>query len=437
MDKRYEIKEMADVWSYLAKFTNWAKIEIAVLRAKVSIGELDVIVPTNLLSVIKIDPDEIHRIEHDPETGTGHDVVAFLKHTAPQLPEQLRPCWHEKLTSYDPQDTGLSMQLVASIDLMLEQLKLAMQAVKVKAFEYKQAVMMGRTHGVHAEIITFGVKLANWYDELNRHRERLERLRETLAVGKISGAVGMYTLDPRIEELVCKELGLKPITTTQIISRDLIAEHLTTLAIIGGSLEKFGVCARTLQRTEILETMEFFSKTQRGSSAMPHKKNPKEWEKICGLARLLRGYAMVALENQSTWDERSLDNSSPERVILPDASHVLYYMLTCFTKTMSKWIIYPERMATNIDTTKGLIFSQDVQSLFASTTGLPREEACDIVCQIAQKCWTEGLEFLDVLCADLRVAEHLTREQLQPCFQIKPKLQHVDHIFERVFGTTT
>ena len=434
MDSRYVKDRMAVVWSYLTKFTNWVKVEEAVLRVKKMLGELNADIPDNLLETISINVDEIYRLEHDPETGTGHDVVAFLKHTAPQLPAQLRPHWHRKLTSYDPQDTGLSMQLVASTQLILEELENAMEAVKKKALQYKYAVQMGRTHGVHAELITFGVKLANWYDELRRHRERLRRLIKILAVGKISGAVGMYTLDPRIEELVCEKLGLKPIISTQIISRDLIAECLTTFAIIGGSLQKFSVCARTLQRTEILEAMEYFSRTQRGSSAMPHKKNPKEFEKICGLARLLRGYATVALENQETQDERDLTNSSPERVILPDASHILYYMLTCFTDAITKWLIYPEKMKGNIILTKGLIFSQDVQSLFANESNLPREEACDIVCQIAQRCWDEGMEFLEALCADSRVSQHISREQLQTCFQIEPKIKYVDYIFERVFG---
>jgi len=248
MDRRYVLEPMEQIWSYLIKFTNWARVEIAVLRARKTIGELsDVEIPDDLLEKITIDPDEIHRLEHDPETGTGHDVVAFLKHISPQLPENLRSEWHRKLTSYDPQDTSLSMQLVASVELMLYQLELAMKAVEEKAFQYKNSVMMGRTHGVHAEIITFGVKLANWYDELKRHQERLERLRTVLAVGKISGAVGMYTIDPRVEELVCEELGLRSIVTTQIISRDLIAEFMSILAIIGGSLQKFSICARTLR----------------------------------------------------------------------------------------------------------------------------------------------------------------------------------------------
>ena len=431
MIKRYTTPEMENNWSALRKFNNWVKVEAAVLRAKVEVGELQVEVPRNLERSIKINVEEINRIERDI---TKHDVIAFLMHTSPQLPEELRPYWHDKLTSYDPQDTGLSLQLVHSIDLLELSLRDLMFAIKDKAKKYKYTPQIVRSHGVHAEPITFGVKLANWHSECRRDLERLRRLRVLVAVGKISGAVGMYTLDPEIEKLVCKQLGLKPIIATQIISRDIIAEYVSTFAIIGGTIEKICVNIRTLQRTEILEAQEYFSPTQRGSSAMPHKRNPIGSENLSGMARVLRGYAVTAMENQNTWDERDIANSGPERIILPDASNLLDYMIVRLERIVRKWIIYPEKMRKNLDLTKGLIFSQEAQALVAKKSGLPREEAYKLVRDITQECWDSGQIFLEALLDSQEIMKYVMEDELKKCFDLESKLQHVDYIFEQVFG---
>lgn len=431
MIKRYTTLDMEKNWSALRKFDNWVKVEAAVLRAKVQLGILHVDVPENLEKSIKINVEEIDRIEREE---TKHDVIAFLMHTSSQLPAELRPYWHDRMTSYDTQDTALSLQLVYSIDLLelaLEDLKFA---IKEKAIKHKHTSQIGRSHGVHAEPITFGVKLANWHSECQRDLERLRRLRILVAVGKISGAVGMYTLNPEIEKLVCKQLGLKPIIATQIISRDIIAEYVSTLAIIGGTIEKICVNIRTLQRTEILEAQEYFSPTQRGSSAMPHKRNPIGSENLSGMARVLRGYAITALENQNTWDERDIANSGPERIILPDASNLLDYMLMRLARIIRNWIIYPEKMRKNLDLTKGLIFSQEVQALVAEKSGLPREDAYKLVRDIAQKCWDTKDDFLEALLGDKEIMSYVTEDELKQCFDLQAKLQHVDYIFEQVFG---
>ncbi len=430
MIERYGTDEMRGIWGEKEKFINWVGVEVAVLRAKVKLGELDVKIPEDLGDFIDIIVDEINRIEKEV---IKHDVIAFLMHTSPQLPEELRPYWHHRMTSYDTQDTALGLQLRTSVDILTEKAKRLMGIIKKRALEYKYTAQIGRTHGVHAEPITFGVKLVNWYDEFNRHLTRLIKLRELVSVGKISGAVGMYTLNPQIEELTCKYLGLKSIIATQIISRDIIAEYVSTLAIIGGTIEKICVNIRTLQRTEILEAQEFFSETQRGSSAMPHKRNPISSENLSGMTRVLRGYVVTALENQNTWDERDLANSGPERIILPDASILLDYMLARLAKIIEEWIIYPERMKKNLDITKGLIFSQEVQSLIAKNSGLPREEAYKIVRDIAQNCWENGKDFAKELSLNQEITKYVTGSELVKCFDLQEKIKHVDYIFEKVF----
>jgi adenylosuccinate lyase len=307
--------------------------------------------------------------------------------------------------------------------------------LKGKAFEYKDVAQIGRTHGVHAEPITFGVKIAKWYDEFTRQEDRLKKMHERVAVGKISGAVGMYTLDPRIEEETCRILGLKPIIATQIISRDIIAEYVSTLAIISGTVEKICVNIRTLQRTEILEAQEYFDpQNQRGSSAMPHKRNPISFENLSGMANMMRGYAVTALGAISTWDERDISNSGQERIYLPDASTLLDYMLNRLTGSLEKLIAYPEKMKENLNLTKGLVFSQNVQTLLAKKSNLPREDAYKIVRDIAQKCWESREDFLEALRKNKEVMKYINAKELEECFDLKNKLKHVDYIFEKVFG---
>ncbi len=431
MIKRYTTEEMGIIWSDKTKFNNWVKVETAALRAKVMLKMLKFKVPKKLEESITIDVEEINRIEKEI---TKHDVIAFLMHTSPQLPAYLRPFWHHDMTSYDTQDTALSLQLIASVDQLMSRLAKLMTVIKEKAMAYKFTPMIGRTHGVHAEPITFGVKLANWYSELDRNMARLKEQRKKVAVGKISGAVGMYTLSPEVEEVACELLGLKPVIATQIISRDIIAEYCTTLAIIAGALEKIAVTGRTLQRTEILEAQEFFDIHQRGSSAMPHKKNPISFENVSGLVRIIKNNASTALEQISTWDERSIDNSGSERVFLPDSSILLDYLIKRLTGIISKWIIYPEKMMRNLNLTKGLIFSQDVQSLVASKSNLPREEAYQLVRQVALRCWDTEADFLKELLKDKKIMEFVSEKELRACFDLNEKLKHVDYVFRKIFG---
>lgn len=434
MIPRYTTKKMKDIWSEESKFRNWARVEEAVLKAKVKLGFLKINIPDNLADSLEIDPNEINRIEKEK---TKHDVIAFLMHTSPQLPKELRPYWHAGMTSYDTQDTALSLQLIASVELLAKRVKKLQDVIKKKAYKYKKTPQIGRTHGVHAEPITFGVKLANWYSEFSRHADRLRKLRERVAVGKTSGAVGMYSLDPRIEKEACKMLGLKPITATQIISRDITAEYVSTFALIAGTVEKIGVTIRTLQRTEIQEAQEYFDpKNQRGSSAMPHKRNPISFENLSGMANMMRGYAVTALGTISTWDERDISNSGQERIFLPDASILLDYMLNRLAGSLEKLIIHPGRMKENIFLTKGLVFSQEVQTLLAQKSSLPREEAYKIVRDIAQACRENKKDFFEALRKNKEVKKYLNEKDLKKCFDLNAKFKHVDFIFDKVFKNT-
>lgn len=432
MIARYSTPEMTVIWSDEAKFRNWIRVETECLRAKVKLMLVrNVGVPDDLESRISIDVNEIDRIEAEV---TGHDVMAFLHHTTPQLPAELQPHWHDGMTSYDTQDTALSLQLATSVAQLSKRLKGLMQALESKAQTYKLTPMMGRTHGVHAEPITFGVKLANWYDELKRQQDRLRRLSREVAVGKISGAVGMYTLPPLVEQEVCSRLGLDPIVTTQIISRDIHAEYLSALATLGGTLSKIGIAARLMQQTEVRETQEFFRKKQEGSSAMPHKRNPIGFENITGLSRVLRAFALVGFENQETWHERDITNSGAERIVLPDASQLADYMIRRLTGLVEKWVILPDRMMRNLEITKGLIFSQEVTSLVAAKTGLPRPEAYDHVKEVAQVCFDSGEDFVGALLARPVIAENVTRHELVQCLELEAKLRNVDYIYSMIFN---
>jgi len=427
---RYSDKEMAIIWSEEGKYGRWNKIEVAVLRARIPIEGLNLSVPRNLEKKIRVVPAEVDKIEKDI---TKHDVIAYLMCVSPQLPEELRPHYHRELTSMVPCDTALFMQLRDSTELLITRVKDLMHAIRTRAFEYKYTAMIGRSHGVHAEPLTFGVELANYYDELNRQLDRLRKIKKSISVGKMSNAVGMFDFDPEIEENACKRLGLKPIIASQIISRDLIAEYMVLLAIIGGSVAKIGIKIRLSQQTEIREIQEFFDKNQRGSSAMPHKRNPIGSENITGMARVLRGYALTGMENQDTWHERDIANSGPERIIIPDASILLSYMLKRMTSIVSKMLVYPKRMQKNLQLTKGLIFSQSVQSLLAEKSDLPREDAYGIIKDIAQRCWDTGRDFKKVLLKNKLVRKYLSEEDILSRFNLENKLESVDYIFEKVF----
>jgi adenylosuccinate lyase len=309
-----------------------------------------------------------------------------------------------------------------------------MAVIHSLARTHQNTPMIGRTHGVHAEPITFGVKLANWHAELARHVDRLLALNERAASGKLSGAVGIYTLPPSVEQQVCARLNLKPIVATQIISRDIHAEYLCVLALIGGTIAKIAIAGRMLQQTEVGEVQEEFSKNQTGSSAMPHKRNPIGLENMTGMARALRGYAVTGLENQETWHERDLANSGPERIVLADASILLDYMVHRMRSIVQGWVVNPERMLANINMTGGLVFSQNVQSALANKSGMARKDAYGIVRDIAQACFDSRQDFRGALLDDPRVTSHLSPEELDECFSLPHNLRHVDHIFHIVFS---
>jgi adenylosuccinate lyase len=400
------------------------------LKVRHKLGELPFDVPDYLFG-IPIDTEEINRIEKEI---TKHDVVAFLMHVSPDFPEELRPWLHRGLTSYDIGDTALSLQMRESLKLIIIKISALMQAVKKKAIEHKFTPMIGRTHGIHAEPITFGIKLANWYDELNRGRRRIQHLLDAVSVGKLSGAVGMYTVDPKVEEEVCLYLGLKPIIATQIISRDIVAEYLSTLAITCASIGKIAINLRLLSQTEIGEIMESFSKDQKGSSAMPHKKNPIGSENLSGLMRVAYSNAQVAFENlASCWHERSLDNSGSERVVIADTSILLDYALTRLLGIIENMSIFPGRMLRNLRLSKGLVFSQEVMMLVAEKSKLPREKAHTLVRDIALECWENGSDFLLSLVNDRRIMSYVDIKDLRKCFEIENKIRYTDFIFKKVF----
>jgi len=432
MLKRYSRDEMSSIWSEEEKFFNWLLVEIAVLNARRKIGELTHEIPLDLAGKVVINPEEINRLEKE---GVGHDMIAFLEHISPQFPRELRPWLHRGLTSYDIEDTALSLQLRGSLNIIFQKLGKLMYAIKQVAHEYKYTPEIGRTHGIHAEPITFGVKLANWCDELKRHFERLRRLFVSVSVGKISGAVGMYTIDPEIEKLVCENLGLKPIITTQIISRDIVAEYMSTLGIVAATIGKISTNLRLLSQTEIGEVMEAFGKDQKGSSAMPHKKNPIGSENLSGLMRVVCSNVQVAYENLATcWHERSLDNSGSERVIIADTSILVDYALSRLTGIIEKMRVFPKRMFSNLNQTKGLIFSQDVMMLVAEKSGLPREEAYNLVRNMALECWENSTDFLEALLKDDSIMQVVKEGELRSCFNLERKLRYVDYIFNKAFN---
>ena len=430
MIERYTRERMGAVWSEENKFRTWLAVEIAACRAWAEEG----VVPQQALAAIEMKADfTIERIK-EIEAEVDHDLIAFVSCVAEHVGAEARYI-HKGLTSYDIEDTALGLRLRESADLLLDGLSDLRSAVAQRADEHRATVMMGRTHGVHAEPVTFGLKMATWLDEVERGLERLTQARGVVSVGKISGAVGTYAhCPPRIEERVCAELGLTPArASTQVVQRDRHAQFVTTLAVIGGSLERFATEVRNLQRTEILEVEEFFSKKQKGSSAMPHKRNPWHCERITGLARLLRGYALVALENQALWHERDLSNSAPERVIFPDACIAADFMIYEMTRVVRGMRVNSERMRANVDMMRGLVFSQRVLLALADK-GVARDEAYGWVQRSAMAVWEDPrVDFRACLGRDLDVSGCLSPEELDECFDLSAHTAHVDAILER-FG---
>ncbi len=430
MIPRYSRDIMARIWTEENKFASWLKVELAAMEAMAEIGLIPREVPARAAAKAQIDVTCILEIE----AKTHHDVAAFVDQVAGCLGEDGR-YFHFGLTSSDVLDTALGLRLTEAADLLLADLDELLAVLKERAYASKDQVMVGRTHGVHAEPITLGLKFALWYAEFQRQHARLTAARQTIAVGKISGAVGTFAqLAPEVEAEVCKRLKLKPAPiSTQILQRDRHAEYFLTLALIGASVEKVALEIRHLQRTEVREAEEMFAAGQKGSSAMPHKRNPILSENLCGLARVLRGNALAALENVALWHERDISHSSVERVIAPDSTVLLDFMLARLTRLLKNLQVYPENMAANLNLTHGLVFSQSLL-LALIDKGLTRDAAYRLVQRPAMQVWQEGGEFAQLVEADPEIGQHLSPAEIAAIFDLKRYFRHVDQIFARVFG---
>ncbi len=427
MIERYSRPRMKRVWSDENKFNKWLEVEIAVCDAWAEIG----VVPREAVPKIKLAKCNLRRME-DILKETRHDMTAFLGSVSESLGEESRFI-HLGLTSSDVMDTALSLQLVEATDILVEDIKELIIALGRKAMEHEYTLMIGRTHGIHAEPLTFGLKLALWLEEMRRNLQRLGEARKMVSVGKISGAVGTYaTVPPEVEQRACQKLGLWPAPiSNQVLQRDRHAQFVATLAIIAGSLEKFATEIRGLQRTEVGEVEEPFGSGQTGSSAMPHKRNPELSERISGLARLVRGYALTAMENIALWHERDISHPSTERILLPDACLVVDYCLSLFTAIMEGLQVHPQRMKKNLEATRGLVFSQRVM-LTLIEKGLDRQKAYEMVQRNAMKAWKDRRDFLILLKADSEVVGTIPAQELENLFDYHYYLQHVGEIFQRL-----
>ncbi len=430
MISRYTLPEMGALWSEQTKFQKWLDVEIAVCEVHAEMGAI----PRDALEQIKSRAMfSVERI-NEIEKMTDHDVIAFTTNLAESIGDAARFV-HYGLTSSDVVDTANALLLRDACDILQKKINELMEVLERRAKEFKHTPQVGRTHGIHAEPTSFGLTFVLWYDEMRRNRERLARARETVAVGKISGAVGAFAhLDPQVEDKVCARLGLKaaPIST-QIIQRDNYAEYLCTLAVIASSLDKFALQIRHWQRTEVGEAQERFKKGQKGSSAMPHKRNPILSERICGMARVVRANSVVGLENVALWHERDISHSSAERLVLPDSSIATDYILQKMASLVDGLVVYPERMLENLSATGGLIFSG--QLLLALTqAGVSREEAYEWVQRNAMKVWDGGGDFQSLVSADKEIRAHLSADQIARVFSLDTYLRNVDKIFARVFG---
>jgi adenylosuccinate lyase len=428
MIERYTLPEMGKIWEDKFKFDTWLQIEILACEARAEMGDI----PKADVETIKQKADfDVNRILEIEET-TKHDVIAFLTCVAEYVGPESRHI-HYGMTSSDILDTTLSYQMKAAGELLLKRLFDLKDALKLRAIEHKNTVCVGRSHGIHAEPTTMGLKFALWFEETKRNIERLQKAIDIISVGQISGAVGTFEhLSPEVEEYVCKKMGLKPApVSTQVIQRDRHAEFLTTLAIIAATLEKISIEIRHLQRTEVLEAEEYFSKGQKGSSAMPHKRNPIVSERVTGLARILRSNSMAAIENMALWHERDISHSSVERIIVPDSCIALDYMLDLMVKLISKLLIYPDNMIRNLNLTRGLVFSQTIL-LKLVTKGISREDAYRIVQDSAMKVWgDEKLNLKDELSKSDELTKYISLKELNEIFENKAMLSNVEFIFNR------
>ena len=429
MIERYTLPEMKEIWSEENKFRKWLDVEIYACEALCKKG----VIPESALKNIKEKANFSVKRILEIEEKVHHDVIAFLTCVAEYVGEDSKYI-HLGLTSSDVVDTAQSVRMKEAADQILKRLAQLYNVLIEKAIKYRNTVMIGRTHGIHAEPMTFGLKMLLWAAETKRNIERMKKTKEVISVGKISGAVGTYAnIDPYVEEFVCRCLGLKPAPiSTQVLQRDRHAEYMNTIAVIGCTLEKIATEIRALQRTDIREAEEFFAKGQKGSSAMPHKRNPIISERISGMARILRGNALAAMENVALWHERDISHSSVERVIIPDSTTLLDYMLYKITDVIQNLIVYPENMKKNMERTNGLIFSQRVL-LALVDKGLTRERAYELVQRNAMECWQTGRDFKELLKSDKDVMDYLTTDELEELFDYSYYLRHIDEIYSR-FG---
>jgi adenylosuccinate lyase len=429
MIPRYSRDVMARLWTEEAKFNAWLQVELAAMEAMGALGLIPAEVPARAARLAGCDTERILAIEKE----THHDVAAFVDQVSACLGEDGR-WFHFGLTSSDVLDTALGLRLKEAADILLADLDELLSVLKDRAYAFKDQVMVGRTHGVHAEPVTLGLKFALWYAEFQRQRTRLLAAREAIAVGKLSGAVGTFAhLAPEVEARVCASLGLRPAAiSTQIIQRDRHAEFFLTLALVGASVEKVALEIRHLQRTEVREAEEFFGAAQKGSSAMPHKRNPVLSENLCGLARVLRANALAALENVALWHERDISHSSAERIIAPDSTILLDFMLARLTRLLKNLLVYPENMAKNLHLTRGLVFSQGLL-LALINQGLTRDAAYRLVQRPAMQVWQEGGEFAQRVKEDPEILSHLSPGEIEAVFDLNRYFRHVDEIFARVF----
>lgn len=428
MIERYTRPEMGAIWTEQNKYQAWLEVEILACEAWAELGDIPKEDVAKIRENASFDVNRILEIEQE----TRHDVVAFTRAVSETLGEE-RKWVHYGLTSTDVVDTALSYLIKQANDILRKDIVNFIDIIAVKAKEHKHTVMMGRTHGVHAEPTTFGLKLGLWYEEMKRNLERFEAAAKVIETRKMSGAVGTYAnIDPRVEQYVCDKLGLaaSPIST-QTLQRDRHAQYLGALALIASSIEKFATEIRGLQKSETREVEEAFAKGQKGSSAMPHKRNPIGSENMVGMSRLMRGYMVTAYENVALWHERDISHSSAERVILPDATITLNYMLNRFGNIVKNLTVFPENMKRNMDRTFGLIYSQRIL-LALIDKGLVREEAYDTVQPLAMQAWDEQVQFRALVDASEKITSYLTKEELDDCFDYNYHLQHVDMIFERL-----
>ncbi len=430
MIDRYSRPGMAAIWTLENKYKTWLEVEILAAEAWAEIGAIPGKAAEDIRKSAAFETERIAEIEEK----TRHDVIAFLTNVAEHIGPSARYL-HWGLTSSDMLDTASAVIFKQALEIIIDDVDALLDVIKRRAFEHRDTVMVGRSHGIHAEPITFGLKLAIWYDEMRRNRRRLENAKETISCGKLSGAVGTFAhADPWIESYVCEHLGLKPApASSQIIQRDRYAEVFCALAVLASSVEKIATEVRHLQRTEVLEAEEYFRPGQKGSSAMPHKRNPVLSENLCGLARLVRSYTIPALENVTLWHERDISHSSVERVTGPDAFIGTDFMLSRLTGILDNLIVYPARMEHNLNMLKGLVFSQQVL-LTLTQKGVSREESYRIVQKQAMEVWEGNGTFKERLLADQDLTKYLTPKEIEAIFNINYHLKHVNTIFERVFG---